>query len=100
MNHFERMAIFTVVENVENQLKGLKALIAASSNSQPQSGVHKTTSTIPDDSQELSDEDEDRLQKELELARKSEIERMRKEAEGHFQSEWSLTTQAMSSLDG
>jgi hypothetical protein len=101
MNHFERIAIFTVVENIESQLRGLKTLIAASSSAQgPSPSTHKTTPTLDTDSHELSDEDEEKLHRELELARTTEIARMRKEAEGHFQKEWEKTAQVMSDLDG
>ncbi len=101
MNHFERVAIFTLVENIENQLKGLKTLIAASANiAAPSGGSHKVTQTIDHESHELSDDDEDRLQAELEKARTVEIERMRKSAETHFQNEWDQGVKAMSDLDG
>lgn len=99
MNHFERVAIFTLVENIEAQLKGLKTLIAASS-SQGGPANHKVTQTLETDSHELSDEDEDKLQKQIEIARKDEVDRMRKTAEAHFQSEWDLGVKAMSNLDG
>lgn len=99
MNHFERMAIFTMVENIENQLKGLKSLIAASS-SVTTTAPHKVTSTLEQDSPELSEEDEDRLQAELENARKAEVDRMSKSAETHFQNEWDTAAKAMASLDG
>ncbi len=98
MNHFERMAIFTAIENLEAQLKGLKTLIAASNS--PAEKSHKTTPILETDSLELSDEDEDKLQKELEASRLAQIEKMRKAAEAHFQDEWSLTANTMASLDG
>ena len=100
MNHFERVAIFTVIENLENQLRGLKTLIAASANGASDPTQHKVTATLEADSPELSEEDEDRLQRELELTRQREIERMRKTAETHFQKEWDLGVQGMASLDG
>lgn len=100
MNHFERVAIFTVVENMENQLRGLKTLIAAASSASSTSQPHKTTPTLDVDSQELSDEDEDKLQEQIEKGRKLEIERMSKSAEVHFQKEWDIAAQVMSSMDG
>lgn len=30
MNHFEKLAVYTVIENIEGQLRGLKTLLAAS----------------------------------------------------------------------
>lgn len=99
MNHFERVAIFTLIENMENQLKGLKTLIAASAN-QASTPQHKVTTTLDTDSNELSDSDEDMLAKTLEAARKTQVERMSKAAETHFQAEWDLTAQGMSALDG
>lgn len=97
MNHFERTAIFTLVENIEGQLRGLKTLIAASGNSgpDPKAQAHKVTATIDQDSPELSQDEEDRLTAELQLVRDSEIARMRKTAEGHFQKEWAATDAAM-----
>lgn len=99
MNHFERVAIFTTIENIENQLRGLKTLIAASA--APHAPVtHKTTPTMDHDSHELSEDDEEKLQKELEHARTVEIERMRKAAEATFQGEWAQTSDAMSKMNG
>lgn len=100
MNHFERVAIFTVIENLENQLKGLKTLIAASANEAAASTPHRVTSTLETDPQELSEEDEDKLFTELELTRQRNIEGMRKTAEAHFQKEWDLGVQGMANLDG
>ncbi len=99
MNHFERVAIFTLVDNIENQLKGLKTLIAASANVTTPT-EHKVTTTLETDSHELSESDEDMLAQGLEIARKANIERMSKTAETHFQQEWDLTSQGMSALDG
>jgi hypothetical protein len=99
MNHFERVAIFTLVENIEAQLRGLKTLIAASANQTP-AATHKTTPTLDTDSMELSDEDEDKLQKQIESARKAELERMAQTAQAHFQQEWDLTARTMADLDG
>ena len=98
MNHFERVAIFTVVEGIEKQLAGLKTLIAASAGYQ--ASEHKTTSTIPTDTHELSDEDEEKLAKEIDAVRTAEVERMRKSAETHFQKEWDVAAKAMTNLDG
>lgn len=97
VNHFERVAIFTVVESIENQLKGLKTLIAASANSSSpeQNQQHRVTSTIPADSQELPDEDEDRLAKILEEDRAELV----KKAEAAFQKEFKSITSAMDKLD-
>lgn len=99
MNHFERVAIFTTIENIENQLRGLKTLIAASAAPDAKS-THKVTPTLDTDSHELSDDDEDRLAKELEAARETEIQRMRKAAEATFQGEWAKTSDGMSKMNG
>ncbi len=90
MNHFERMAIFTLIENVESQLKGLKTLLAASANGIGAAPAeHKVTRTHQAiDSEELSEEDEDKLQETLELARTEAMARATKQAEAHFQAEW------------
>ncbi len=89
MTPFERIAIFTLVENMENQLRGLKTLIAASANADVKTPAHKTTSTLDaHDSYELSDEEEAELEAQLETARKIEIEKMRTKAEGAFQGLW------------
>ncbi len=99
MNHFERVAIFTLVENIESQLRGLKTLLAASSNQGSPAREHKVTQTTDIDSHELSDDEEAILQKTLEEARQAEIDRMRKAAENHFQKEWSLAAEGMAKLD-
>lgn len=98
MNHFERVAIFTVIENMESQLKGLKTLIAAAS-SPTSTATHKTTSTMEHESQELTEEEELRLEEALKAAQDKEIKRMSNSAEVHFQKEWDLQTRAMKNLE-
>ncbi len=100
MNHFERVAIFTLVENIENQLKGLKTLIAASANQGTSSASHKVTPTLEMDSHELSDDDEDRVERAISEAREEEVQKMRKSAEATFQTEWDATAQGMAKLNG
>lgn len=95
MNHFERVAIFTLVENIENQLKGLKTLISASANTGAPQQTHKTTALLDPESHELSEEEEERLQAEL----AANIERMRKSAESAFQGEWETVSKKLSDLD-
>ncbi len=98
MNHFERVAVFTVIENMESQLKGLKTLIAAAS-SPTSPATHKTTQTLETDSQELSEEEELRLEEALKAAQDKEVKRMRQSAETHFQKEWDLAAKTMTTLD-
>ncbi len=100
MNHFERVAIFTLVENIEGQLKGLKTLIAASANSGAPETTHKVTQTLETESQELSDDEEDKLYKEMEIARTKALENMSKQGEKVFQNEWELAAQGMAKLNG
>lgn len=100
MNHFERIAIFTAVENIETQLRGLKTMIAASADQGLPPQSHKVTQGMPVDSHELSEADEDRLHKTLEDARKQQIAKMASDAGTHFEDEWENLTQGMSKLDG
>jgi hypothetical protein len=87
LNHFERVAIFTAIDSIETQLRGLKTLIAAAAGIDQQ--AHRTTRTIDPDSNELSDIEEDRLEKEIQRARTEELERMSKHAAGFFEEQWS-----------
>lgn len=96
MNNFERVAIFTAIENIETQIKGVKTLIAASSNQQPV-GKHTVTSGVQQDTDELSDEEEELLEKTLKEAGEREVQRMQKQAEVHYQKEFDIV---LKSLDG
>lgn len=98
MNHFERVALFTQIENIETQLRGLKTLLAASS-SEPGGNKHKVTPTIENDDMELSEQDEAELEKALKSAQEKEVARMRIAAEAHFQTEWDKTAKTLSGLE-
>lgn len=87
VNHFERVAIFTVVENIENQLKGLKTLIAASANATTPAGSHKVTRMDEPDSNELSDDEDEKLEAVLNKAREEEVARMAQTAQAYFRKE-------------
>ncbi len=100
MNSFERVAFFTMIENIENQVRSLKTLLAASASQGAGEAKHRVTATLDHESHELSEEDEAKLEKELEIARTGEVDRMRKSAEAHFQDEWDKQAKAMASLDG
>jgi hypothetical protein len=100
MNHFERIAIFTAIESIESQLRGVKTLLAASANNGEPAKEHKVTRTLDVDSEELSDDEEDRLHKEIKFAQEQEIERMRKSAESSFQNVWDETAKGMTTPHG
>lgn len=70
MNQFERVAIYTTIESIEAQLRGLKTLIAASSGVAEQGKTHKVTQTMGDDGT-LSEDEEQLLEKQLKKARAS-----------------------------
>lgn len=88
MNPIERIAIFTMIENIEHQLKGLKTLLAAG-NSLGNPAQHKTTKVPIDHSDSIyaSDEDEAQMKKEIE----AQTEKLRKDAEVAFSTSWALT---------
>lgn len=100
MNHFERVAIFTLVENIESQLKGLKTLIAASSSNAGAPETHKVTPTLAVDSDELTDDEEDKLAKEIHEAQTTAVNKMVKNGEAVFQNEWALAAEGMAKLNG
>lgn len=79
MNSFERVAIFTVIDNIESQIRGLKTLIAASNaGAMPD---HKVTMVQQDPtSNELSEQEDDMLEKQLLKARE--------EADTLFKNQW------------
>lgn len=83
MNQFERVAIFTAIEGIEAQLRGVKALIAAASGApQGKAETHKTTSTLSDfESHELSDEEDQKLQAQLLALREKQMRGMVQQAE-------------------
>lgn len=103
MNHFERVAIFTAIEAIENQIRGVKTLLAASSTNQPADtkGAHRVTRTSQDpiDSDELSEEDEAKLDEVLEAAREAHVGKLKHEAEAVFQEEWDKTAKTLATLD-
>lgn len=99
MNHFERVAIFTLVENIENQLRGLKTLIAASANTGAPA-EHKVSLPQEDDSYILSDELDAKLTEKLNEGLKEQVKTMAENAQNTFRSEWDLGVKAMSNLDG
>lgn len=71
MNQFERVAIYTTIESIETQLRGLKTLIAASSGVEDQQKKHVTTQTLGGDDGTLTDEEEKILESKLRAARAS-----------------------------
>lgn len=87
MNNFERIAVFTIIDNIEGQLRGLKTLLAASANPGVGSSTHKVHGT-PENHLEMSDDEEKILQQELTEAREKETKRMAAEAEKHFGKQW------------
>ncbi len=102
MTNFERIAFFTIIENIEKQLQGVKTLLAATN---PESGLsgsgtHKVTRTMETDSPDLTDEQEDKVEKAMLEARETELNRMRKSAETHYQKEWDKTVEIMAEMDG
>lgn len=100
MNQFERMAIFTVIENVEAQLRGLKSLIATAANMENPS-EHKVTKTGDLRPKVSLDEKEDEdLEKALEYQRVEHAKQLSKEAEKHYQAEFNTVLSAMDTVNG
>jgi len=84
MDQFERIAVVTIIDNIEHQLRGLKTLLAASANKR---GPHQTVK-IPQssvDSQHYASEDEEA---DLALRLEEESLRLKQDAEAHFAKEW------------
>jgi hypothetical protein len=89
MTAFERAAIFTMIEMMESQLRGLKGLIAASANAEmPAASTHKVTNTMASEG-ELSDEDEDRLEREIKAGQAAEIAKLSARAQDTYLGELS-----------
>ncbi len=90
MTNFERVAIFTLIENVENQLKGLKVLLAASA--APGVGGGSTSSHKvhgqPQETNEMTVDEENALESALKAARERENKAMANAAEREFGDQW------------
>lgn len=100
MNQFERLAIFTVLEGIEGQLRGLKTLLAAG-NSQP--GQHVTTHVPQHDPMapnHMNPEDEAAMAKHFGMLRQAEIEKMQQAAGGEYVKLWDETQEKMQATDG
>lgn len=84
MNTFERTAIYTMLETVEAQIRGLKSMIAASSGTEAAKPA-KTTSTLGNfDDQSLSDDEEALLERQLRAAREKSVRGLADEAQDVF----------------
>lgn len=88
MNQFERTAIFTMIENIESQLRGLKTLIATAANVNVAPGKSTKVETLNIDTEELSDTEEKELTDIIEQARRAQTTLLAKRAEEHFQREF------------
>jgi hypothetical protein len=83
MNHFERTAVFTMIETIEAQLRGLKTLIAASSNATAPAA--KSTSTIGEvDSHMMTDDEETALAQQIARSREKMVHGLAAEAQDVF----------------
>ena len=82
MTPFERIAIFTMIEGIEGQLRGLKGLLASTAN-QASATTHKVTDTLGSTG-ELTDDEEAKLAAALEADRSSRIAGLKTQGENTF----------------
>ncbi len=88
MNNFERVAIFTLIEGIEGQLRGLKTLLAAGGN---QDAAHKTTAVPqydPTSFGRLTAEQEAEIETRLGMRRQEEIDKMQHAAGAKYGELW------------
>lgn len=103
MNQFERTAIFTAIDVIEAQIRGLKSLIAAAGgNSKVVHPQNSSTPFVPVDefATELNDREEAELEKAIKSAQEAEIARMQGEAEQAFKKLYSEVQGASEKLNG
>lgn len=81
MNNFEKTAIYTVIDTIEVQLRGLKNMVAAANGGQAKTQSTVTRTESGDFATELSDDEEKRLEQTLKQAQDEEVGRMRAQAE-------------------
>lgn len=93
MSHFERLAIFSIIENVTQQLNGLKTLLAASGNESMQAGKMVKVPIPQSPSSQYTDEQEDKQLDALFDVR-AETERLAKEAESTTAKLWAETLES------
>lgn len=91
MNQIERIAVMTIIDNIEHQLRGLKTLLAASANQEHRSVSIPTM--VSQDSPYASPDEEKILEKELEGLRQREVERLQKQAESLYANTWQEVAQ-------
>jgi len=83
MNQFETLAIMTVIDNIEAQLRGVKTLLAAA-RSAPGAPARATQNPVPPadvTSYDLSDDDEDAIDQAMRAQQAMLDERSKKIAE-------------------
>jgi len=96
MTPFEKMAIFSVIETMEKQLQGLKALIATSNNDIANVSPHKVTQPVdaPNSSHYTNEQDEAHLEMMMEKAR-LETEKLAHDGEKIHQKLFEETTEEL-----
>lgn len=87
MNNFERVAIFTMIEGIESQLRGLKTLLATNSN-QEASKSYKVEQHDPFAPQHMSEQDELALAKKLNDEREAQVKSMAEQGQTVLQGIW------------
>lgn len=90
MQDFERMACFTMIDSIEHQLRGLKALLAAGGN-MGKGGTHTVHRQAPGESQYVSEDDEARIAEMYEKVRVDETKKMAERAAVAHSALWSET---------
>lgn len=92
MTSFERTAIFTVITSIEQQLQGLKTLLAASGNSVHVAPVERKRSADDPTSIYTNEQEDTQMDK---LLNAGAAEALVKEAEATIQREWEKARQAL-----
>lgn len=87
MNQFERVAVFTLIENIEHQLRGLKTLLAAGNNA-AQVQQKPTREPPPYDGAYATAKEEHDLELQIEKMREAQMLELQKQAESEFSKQW------------